>query len=300
MNPHTTLEKRGLHAVINSPTIPYQIERDGSISSEEWASLHCSVVTSYPNYDPTTFSLLEEEDEGHASYSYESTIVSAWLEAMYISDDINDNWAAYCSFISKKIEDVDYFNKTVGRSLLSYSNNNQCCDPHVIACAIAGSPIGWEPMFEKVGSTSDYYRRNRTSVFIVDYVSKNCKELFTNYMDENIFSKVQGHDSRAYFYPFFIRGGFLNEKYARKMRSEPSSAASITALRALFKSKDLYSNFGDLVVKFTDSKHEDVLCYLANNLPVSMLSFLFGTDSYQVKRTMERRIAAASGGNDNE
>ena len=96
---------------------------------------------------------------------------------------------------------------------------------------------------------------------------------------------------RGLLYSYYISNGFLTEKTARKMRSESSSEASHIAVKALLSAEDKYEDYNDLILQFTDSRHECVLGELARELPVWMLSSLMGTDSEWVKNILEKRMS---------
>ena len=113
------------------------------------------------------------------------------------------------------------------------------------------------------------------------------------FVDSHFFSKKKNAAKpivRGMFYENYISQGFLNSKTARKIRSEASYEASEIGLKALIKSQDKYSNYLDLILTFTDSRHEYVLCELAREIPLYMLSSLMGTEFYSVKRIIEHRM----------
>jgi hypothetical protein len=109
--------------------------------------------------------------------------------------------------------------------------------------------------------------------------------LFDGKVKSGINSNIRGHLYRKY-----IESGFLNEKTARKIRSESSEYASEAGVAALIESEDLYPDYNDLLLKFTDSRHEAVLHALARSLPVWMLSSLMGCNSESVKSIIEHRM----------
>lgn len=117
---------------------------------------------------------------------------------------------------------------------------------------------------------------------------------FKIFVDSNLFdtkAKASMHcNIRGLLYSKYIESGFLNENTARKIRSEASGHASYLGITALVDSESSYSNYNDLILKFTDSRHEAVLHVLANNLPVWMLSSLMGCDSAHVKAVLEHRM----------
>jgi uncharacterized protein YneR len=98
-------------------------------------------------------------------------------------------------------------------------------------------------------------------------------------------------DVRAALYSCYVSSGFLTEKVARKIRSDSSYYASLEGLTALIQNKDLYKdNYEELLLKFSDSRHEVVLRHLASNMPLYLLSSLLGCDNDHVKSMVERRM----------
>jgi hypothetical protein len=116
---------------------------------------------------------------------------------------------------------------------------------------------------------------------------------FKLFVDSHIFKNKIGKSTvRGHMYAKYIQQGLLTEKTARKIRSESSAEASNMGLSALIQSKDEYQNYTDLLLTFTDSRHDDVLYTLARELPVYMLSSLLGCENEWVKRIVEQRMEA--------
>ena len=95
---------------------------------------------------------------------------------------------------------------------------------------------------------------------------------------------------RGEIYRRYIEAGFLDAKTARKMRSDASAEASLCGLRALIANEDEYENYTDLLLAFTDSRHDDVLYELARSLPLYLVSSLLGCNNEWVKRVVEDRM----------
>ena len=95
---------------------------------------------------------------------------------------------------------------------------------------------------------------------------------------------------RGEIYRRYIEAGLLDAKTARKMRSDSSAEASMFGLRALIANEDEYENYTDLLLTFTDSRHDDVLYELARSLPLYLLSSLLGCDNASVKWIVENRM----------
>jgi hypothetical protein len=91
-------------------------------------------------------------------------------------------------------------------------------------------------------------------------------------------------------YKSYIENGLLTKKTARKIRSEPSEAASLSGARALMDNLELYSNSDELVVQFVDTKYSDVAQYMAEKIPMSMISYLVGSEHWYAKQIVERRL----------
>lgn len=114
------------------------------------------------------------------------------------------------------------------------------------------------------------------------------------FADSKVFNKKnfgkQKPKVRALIYEAYIKAGLLTEKAARKIRSESSATASYAGLLALLDSKDSYDNYTDLLLCFTDSRHESVVCELATRLPLSLISSILGTEFEYAKTIVERRM----------
>ncbi len=126
----------------------------------------------------------------------------------------------------------------------------------------------------------------------LDMFSKTNTESFSEYAESNVFfSKSKpNHVLRSLVYCKYIERGLLNAKTARKIRSDASSEASASALKALVGSKDKYSNYDDLLLQFTDSKHEQVITLLAGSLPDYLITSILGTEFFWAKRAIEERM----------
>lgn len=73
------------------------------------------------------------------------------------------------------------------------------------------------------------------------------------------------NDRRECKYSAWIRLGYADKKFMRKMRSETSSDVSLRAAKAIMKYKDEYSNYHDLISQFNDSRFQEVVNYIVNN-----------------------------------
>ena len=95
---------------------------------------------------------------------------------------------------------------------------------------------------------------------------------------------------RGSLYAEYIKAGFLTKKTARKIRSDSSSEASLAGVQALIASEKAYDSYEDLLLCFSDSRHEYVVAELASNLPLYLISSLLGTEFSYAKSIIERRM----------
>tara|TARA_B100001094_G_scaffold40487_1_gene35179 strand:+ start:17669 stop:18511 length:843 start_codon:yes stop_codon:yes gene_type:complete len=114
------------------------------------------------------------------------------------------------------------------------------------------------------------------------------------FVESNLFKKGKFDKAkpavRGLLYSRYITQGFLTQKTARKIRSDSSFEASKAGLVALLNSKDTYSGYEDLLLCFTDSRHEAVVNELSRRLPLNLISSLLGTDFVHAKSIIERRM----------
>jgi len=115
------------------------------------------------------------------------------------------------------------------------------------------------------------------------------------FVESNVFKKGKFDRAkpaiRGLLYKHYVEQGFLTTKTARKIRSDSSGEASHAGVVALLEGEaDTYSNQEELLLCFTDSRHECVVEYLARNLPIHLISSLLGTDFTYAKSTIERRM----------
>jgi hypothetical protein len=120
----------------------------------------------------------------------------------------------------------------------------------------------------------------------------NFFESFKEYAEREVFfSKSKpSYASRGAMYVEYIKRGLLDTKTARKIRSDASEEASLTGLKALVDNQELYQNYDDLLLQFTDSKYDGVICHLAEYLPEYLITSIMGTQSYWGKKKVEERL----------
>lgn len=120
-----------------------------------------------------------------------------------------------------------------------------------------------------------YYTPCLSSCFVdvlMEFAKSDSKGLL-DYLDK---IKSFNYSVRALFAKSIAASGLLDQKQARKYRSECQSV-SMNAIRGLNEGREMYSSldFNKLVYQFADSKHSDVVFYMQKNLPVENLSVLF-------------------------
>lgn len=153
----------------------------------------------------------------------------------------------------------------------------------------------WLPLFH---SATSWVRTKRiygdTFGSILKEVAKRNPKEFLQYGEETIFNGGAGFYIRGAYYSALIEAGLLDKKMARKMRSEASEEASQRAVNSLLDaSEELYPNRDQLLIVFSDSKHQRVIQELANKLPKHLLYSVLGTEFSWFKRTIEDRMQNA-------
>ena len=120
---------------------------------------------------------------------------------------------------------------------------------------------------------------NRVWDTFLDKYMENDEDRYVDFLTKTLFENNNKpvHEIRAYLYKRFISGGYLKSSFARKMRSDGSEFASESAVSSLLKNKELYSNFDELVLSFSDSRYESVLNSLARGLPERLLPSIMGS-----------------------
>jgi hypothetical protein len=141
-----------------------------------------------------------------------------------------------------------------------------------------------KPLAERSYSDSQYAVMQYTLLAHRDLAG--LKALFPNGVRK---SKLKS-SKRGAAYAAFLSVGSVDKKMIRRMRSESSSEASLIALKALLKYEKIYSekDFNEYIALFSDSKHQDVVSYLGNNLSSKHLLGLIGNPLINNKRIFER------------
>ena len=164
---------------------------------------------------------------------------------------------------------------------------------YAVSAAMMKDSYQWDELFNRVYS---YQRSNNyirgTFLRILSGYADNFSDSFKDFSESEVFfSKTKpAYAARGAIYSQYIKSGFLTTKTARKIRSDASSDASVAGLKALLKSKDLYPEYDDLLLQFTDSKYDEVICLLASGLPDYLITSIMGTQSYWPKKAVEERL----------
>ena len=154
----------------------------------------------------------------------------------------------------------------------------------------------WKEMYNEVVMKTSYYRGwfpPQLSCITNNMIEQD-SQYFIDSMAEKVFnSKVSPKPNctfRGSMYRIYVEGGFLDKKTARKIRSDGSEEASVRGVKALIDNEELYDDYTDLILKFSDSKHNGVLMELARNLPIHLLTSIMGCDDQWVKSEINRRM----------
>ena len=165
---------------------------------------------------------------------------------------------------------------------------------YVLSAANMIPDFDWKPLFDSVSAKQNY---NNYLRFAYTTIAKNfanaSPSAFKDHVDESIFfskERKPAYFVRGLMYSLYTKHGFLTKKTARKMRSDASSDSSLSGVRALAENLSLYANQDELLLQFTDSKYEGVVCYLADNLPEHLITSIMGTEFYWAKRRIEERL----------
>jgi len=167
---------------------------------------------------------------------------------------------------------------------------------HIVSAANMVPDFDWIKLFKALSGRQDsnnYIRPTYRSV--VERFVETSPDKFKSHVETSVFFAKEARPAyaiRGLMYAQYVKAGFLTKKTARKIRSDGSEDSSITGLKALVKNLDLYSNSDELLLQFTDSKYEQVVCYLAQELPEYLLTSIMGTEFFWAKRKIEDRLEA--------
>jgi hypothetical protein len=165
---------------------------------------------------------------------------------------------------------------------------------HIISAAKMVPGFDWLKLFKGLSERQDSNNYIRPSYrAVVKSLAAASPDKFKTHVETSIFFAKKNRPTyavRGLMYSEYIKAGLLTKKTARKIRSDGSEDSSVTGLRSLVDNIDLYSNSDELLLQFTDSKYEAVICYLADQLPEYLLTSIMGTEFYWAKRKIENRL----------
>ena len=227
-------------------------------------------------------SLLEEYDSAFSSVDHLSEFFKTAKE---FGVDLY-----FIPFWKKKI------NESVSKKIIEEHSYSIWADRknEVFSAAAMIPGFDWMPLFSAIATHQASCNYVRPSyIKAVDGLIETSVDKFKEYAESEVFyskGKRPGYAVRGALYDKYVSQGFLTKKTARKMRSDGAEDASLSGLKALVRDKDLYSNVDELLLQFTDSKYEGVICYLADHLPEYLLTSIMGTEFYWGKRKLEDRL----------
>lgn len=94
-------------------------------------------------------------------------------------------------------------------------------------------------------------------------------------------------------YRDLIQNGLLDQKLARRIRSDSSGYLSADILFWLFLNRTKYSDddFQNLVLNFCDTKHKWVARFIALNMPKDLIPYLMGLEDTEAIKILEKRMS---------
>lgn len=155
--------------------------------------------------------------------------------------------------------------------------------------------IKWFPLYESVEKLALKAGSRESEVFekLVGLVVQNDTESFMAHVKAVAFKKKH-RSIRASAYKGIIKAGFLDEKIARRIRSDSSERVSTVCIKALFSVLDNYENKDELLGQFLDTRYDRVGCELVEHSPDKYLPFLVGVKGAGAKRLLEQRMNEAA------
>lgn len=93
-------------------------------------------------------------------------------------------------------------------------------------------------------------------------------------------------------YEKLIKLGLLDNKMARRIRSDSSGELSQIVLQFLFEQRYKYTDddFKNLITQFIDTKHKWVARFISLNMPLHLVPFLMGLDDDRSIKILENRM----------
>lgn len=152
--------------------------------------------------------------------------------------------------------------------------------------------VDWFSILEKLGKASSEVGSQASGFglvlgWLIDADKNNLLKLL--YKTE---SKSYPREMKLDLYQKLIKFGLLDEKLARRLRSDSSGNLSLKILEFLFSNRFMYSEekFKSLITQFTDSKYKLVSRFIALNLPVELMPFLMGSQDKPTIRILSNRM----------
>jgi hypothetical protein len=198
----------------------------------------------------------------------------------------------YKEIIDEKFKQIE--EKRYDLQLLMNDND------HIVDCIKWKDDIDYKALYKVIAPLQfnqiyKGYLRRFTSLILNGYINKDPVSA-KNDLDEILWNSDNSFSPhvRSSLYAMYINAGFLDEKKARKMRSDSSEMASTYAIDALFRvfntNPNLYQNKEKLLLQFADSRYTDVQYCLASNAPFDMLGSFVGFTSVKARNCLEARI----------
>jgi hypothetical protein len=167
---------------------------------------------------------------------------------------------------------------------------------YIISAASMIPDFDWQNLFKELSNHQNHQNYLRAAYTkVATNFSKTSPSKFKVHVDENLFflsGKKPSYVVRGLMYQLYVKSGFLTKKTARKIRSDGSEDSSVSGVKALTENIDLYTNQDELLLQFTDSKYESVICHLADHLPEHLIPSIMGTEFWYAKRKIENRLEA--------
>jgi len=165
---------------------------------------------------------------------------------------------------------------------------------YLVSAACMTEDFDWTSLFESMYAyqASHSWVRNSFLRVLMEFAKREPSK-FKKHVDEHVFFEKEKKPPfcvRGPLYQEYVVAGLLSKKTARKIRSDGSEEASLQGLRALTNNLDSYSNSDELLLQFTDSKYEQVIDHLAENLPEHLIASIMGTEFRYAKRKIEARL----------
>jgi hypothetical protein len=135
-----------------------------------------------------------------------------------------------------------------------------------------------------------YFPGQQDSLFWCYYIIKHGDIKYESLHYRNILVTKQ---LKIDLYRDLIRDGLLDQKLARRIRSDSSGYLSADILHWLFLNRPKYSDddFQNLVLNFCDTKHKWVARFIALNMPKDLIPYLMGLEDPEAIKILEKRMS---------